>query len=82
MTDRHPYRWVIFTAMAAVYYAFGAMVASIPPMVSTVRADLGISLKTVETHRARVMEKMAARSVSELVRMTLVIESQGKPLPI
>ncbi len=42
---------------------------------------LGISQKTVETHRARVMEKMAAGSVSELVRMTLVIESQGKPLP-
>ena len=45
-------------------------------------ATLGISQKTVETHRARVMEKMAAGSVSELVRMTLVIESQGKPLPI
>jgi FixJ family two-component response regulator len=47
-----------------------------------ISATLGISLKTVETHRARVMEKMAARSVSELVRMTLIIESQGKPLPI
>ncbi len=44
-------------------------------------ATLGISQKTVETHRARVMEKMAAGSVSELVRMTLIIESQGKPLP-
>jgi len=47
-----------------------------------ISSNLGISLKTVETHRARVMEKMAARSVSELVRMTLIIESQGKPLPI
>jgi FixJ family two-component response regulator len=46
-----------------------------------ISASLGISLKTVETHRARVMEKMAAGSVSELVRMTLIIESQGKPLP-
>jgi FixJ family two-component response regulator len=46
-----------------------------------ISATLGISLKTVETHRARVMEKMAAGSVSELVRMTLIIESQGKPLP-
>ncbi len=45
-------------------------------------SSLGISQKTVETHRARVMEKMAARSVSELVRMTLIIESQGNPLPI
>ena len=40
-------------------------------------ASLGISQKTVETHRARVMDKMAAGSVSELVRMTLIIESQG-----
>jgi len=47
----------------------------------SISATLGISLKTVETHRARVMEKMAAGSVSELVRMTLIIESQGKPLP-
>jgi len=46
-----------------------------------VSAILGISLKTVETHRARVMDKMAAGSVSELVRMTLIIESKGKPLP-
>ena len=46
-----------------------------------ISATLGISLKTVETHRARVMDKMAAGSVSELVRMTLIIESQGKPLP-
>jgi len=44
-----------------------------------VSAILGISLKTVETHRARVMDKMAAGSVSELVRMTLIIESKGKP---
>lgn len=47
-----------------------------------ISATLGISLKTVETHRSRVMEKMAAGSISELVRMTLIIESQGKPLPI
>ncbi|MDX1592945.1 MAG: response regulator transcription factor [Gammaproteobacteria bacterium] len=46
-----------------------------------ISANLGISLKTVETHRARVMEKMAAGSVSELVRMAMIIENQGKPLP-
>ena len=30
---------------------------------------LGISIKTVETHRSRVMEKLAARSLADLIRM-------------
>jgi RNA polymerase sigma factor (sigma-70 family) len=33
--------------------------------------QLGISIKTVEVHRSRVMEKMGAASVAELVRLTL-----------
>ncbi|GHD45581.1 DNA-binding response regulator [Thalassobaculum fulvum] len=33
--------------------------------------DLGISQRTVEVHRANVMEKMQARSLAELVRMTI-----------
>lgn len=33
--------------------------------------DLGISVKTVEVHRARVMEKTGVASVAELVQMTL-----------
>jgi two-component system response regulator FixJ len=33
--------------------------------------DLAISPRTVEIHRARVMEKMQARSLAELVRMVL-----------
>ena len=34
-------------------------------------ADLGVSQRTVEIHRARVMEKMGASSLAQLVRMTM-----------
>ncbi|MGB0515117.1 MAG: LuxR C-terminal-related transcriptional regulator, partial [Wenzhouxiangellaceae bacterium] len=33
---------------------------------------LGVSAKTVEAHRARVMDKMRAGSLAELVRMALI----------
>jgi two-component system response regulator FixJ len=43
--------------------------------------DLGISPRTVEIYRANVMTKMAANSLSDLVRMAMmagVLESAGK----
>lgn len=36
---------------------------------------LGVSGKTVEYHRARIMEKMQAASLPELVRMALVVDA-------
>src|SRR4051794_5048530 len=40
--------------------------------------DLAISPRTVEIHRARVMEKMGARSLSELIRMSLAAGLQPR----
>jgi RNA polymerase sigma factor (sigma-70 family) len=38
-----------------------------------VAAELGISTKTVEIHRSRVMEKLAARNLAELIHLTSLV---------
>ncbi len=40
-----------------------------------IAADLGVSQSTVEAHRARVMEKMEATTLSDLMRMMLSLEA-------
>ena len=53
------------------------IVAGLPN--KTIAYDLQISPRTVEVHRAKVMSKMQARSLPELVRMALAVEAAGAP---
>jgi FixJ family two-component response regulator len=37
--------------------------------------ELGISPRTIEVHRTHIMEKMAARNISELIHMALMLQN-------
>ena len=48
---------------------FGALGAG--RTTKQIAADLGISVKTVETHRARMMETLGCRNAGELLRVAM-----------
>jgi two-component system CheB/CheR fusion protein len=37
-----------------------------------IAADLGISQRTVESHRAQIMQKLGVRTIPDLVRAVLI----------
>ena len=59
---------------------FELVVAGKPNKV--IASDLGLSQKTIEVHRAHVMEKMRAESFADLVKMAVLLEVTGPPQSI
>lgn len=57
---------------------FGIVVQGKPNKV--IASELGLSQKTVEVHRAHVMEKMHAASFADLVKMAMRIGRAGEPV--
>ena len=69
-----------------------ALIAALPPRErdvldgllaggtnKTIARDLGLSPRTVEAHRARIMERLGAQSLPELVQIAVKAGLQAKP---
>jgi len=71
-TDRDGVRRLLETLTPRESDVLGQIIAG--QLNKQIAHNLDISLRTVEVHRARVMEKMQAKSLSELVRMAITAE--------
>jgi FixJ family two-component response regulator len=67
IAHRSEVRGRLKTLTARETEVFQGLIAGLPN--KTIAADLGLSQKTVEIHRSKVMKKMQARSFAELVAM-------------
>jgi FixJ family two-component response regulator len=47
-----------------------------------IASELGIGLRTVELRRSNVMRKMRARSLAELVRLSMALQQEGGSSPV
>jgi two-component system response regulator FixJ len=54
-----------------------ALVAGRPNKI--IAFDLGISVRTVEVHRARMMERLGVRQLAEAVRLAVIAQMGSKP---
>jgi two-component system response regulator FixJ len=75
MAVRHRFKQRLATLTAREKDVMALVVQGLPN--KSIAADLNVSHRTVEIHRARVMEKMEARSIAELVRMDMSLGSEA-----
>ncbi|MGO9994391.1 MAG: response regulator transcription factor [Steroidobacteraceae bacterium] len=73
-TDRIPRRLDSLTAREREVL----QLVSTGKLNKVIAADLGVSRRTIEVHRARLMEKLGVRSLAQLVRIVMDLEPRQK----
>ena len=67
---------IVFTLWLLVFSS-ASQTMIISPILPMIGAELDITYKTVEAHRAKIMKKMGARSVAQLIHMAHLINLPG-----